>query len=44
MESQRVQKDTYVIQSGYQEKDVVNKITVYEIWFNYGMIPWRGNM
>jgi hypothetical protein len=44
MESHRVKKDNYIIKSGYQGKDVVNKVTVYEIWFDFGMIPRRSNM
>jgi hypothetical protein len=38
-ESHRVQKDNHVIKSIHQEKLVVNKITWYGLWFNYGMIP-----
>jgi hypothetical protein len=34
----------HVIKSGYQGKQVVNKVTAYWFWFDYGMIPWRDNM
>jgi hypothetical protein len=44
MTSHRVQKDNHVIKSGYREKDELNKVAVYGLWFNYKMISRMGNM
>jgi hypothetical protein len=40
MESHKIQKDHHVIKTSFQWKEVVNKVTVYGLWFNYGLIPW----
>jgi hypothetical protein len=42
--SQGKKKTNHVIKLGYQGKEVVNKVTVYWLWFDYRMILWRGNM
>jgi hypothetical protein len=38
MNCHRVQYDNQVIKLGYQGKEVVNKVTVYGLWFTYGMV------
>ena len=41
MHSHKVHKDNHEFKLVTQGKDVVKKVTVHKLWFDYGMIPLR---
>jgi hypothetical protein len=44
MQYHKVYKDNYEFKSVTQGENVVNKMKLHRLWFNYEMILWMGNM